>query len=239
MFLSVIVPAYNEEKRIGRTLSLISDYLKDKDFGYEVIVVDDGSGDMTVNEVETSKLFRGNNLKLIKNGVNRGKGFSVKRGILESVGEYVLICDADMSTPIPEVEKLLVYMPQGNDIVLGSRSIKGADIRVAQPFQRRIMGKTFNLLVKMFLFRGINDTQCGFKLCRGDLARRLAEKMRIDGFSFDVEILYLALRSGYTIKEVGVVWINSADSRVHPVFSSLQMMRDILRIKFIHKKIAL
>ena len=235
MFLSIIIPAYNEEQRIGKTLFTMKEYFKSQNYDYEVIVVDDGSRDDTVLKSQESSLALDGKLKVVKNGINRGKGFSVKNGILNSSGEYILISDADMSTPIQEVEKLLKHIKDGNDVVIGSRSIQGSDIRVYQPWYRQIMGKTFNLFVKTLLFRGINDTQCGFKLFRGDVARNIAQKMRIEGFCFDVEMLYLAKKSGFKVKEIGVVWENSPDSRVTVVNSSLNMFFDLFKIKKIHR----
>ncbi len=234
MFLSIVIPAYNEEKRIGRTLSRIDEYLKARDYECEVIVADDGSTDDTVRQAWKSALAEKGRLKVIGNEINRGKGFAVRSGILGSRGEYVLICDADLSTPIDELDKLFTHMKEGHDIVIGSRSIEGADIRVRQPWYRERMGKTFNFFVKLFLFRGLKDTQCGFKLFKGDIAREIASMMKLDGFCFDVEMLYLARKKGQAIKEVGIVWDNSPHSKVKIFGSSTDMFLDLLKIKRLH-----
>lgn len=235
MYLSVIIPAYNEENRIGHTLSAIHGYLRAKDFEYEVIVVDDGSSDSTVAKAEESALSKENKLKVIKNGDNRGKGFSVKNGILATSGEYVLMSDADMSTPIEEFDKLRKYVSEGYDIVIGSRSVEASDIRVRQPWYREGMGKTFNFFVKTLLgIKEFNDTQCGFKLFKGDIARDIAEDLKIEGFCFDPEMLYIAEKKGHKVKEVGVTWDNSPESRVTIMASSLSMFLDLFKIKRLH-----
>ena len=232
--LSIIIPAYNEEKRIGKTLSGIWDYMVDKRYGYEVIVVDDGSTDGTVSEAEKSRLAIENKIRVIKNGVNRGKGFSVKNGISNSRGEYILFSDADLSTPIKELDKLFSIMAGGYDAVIGSRALKGSDVRIHQPWYREIMGKIFNLFIKILLFREFNDTQCGFKLFKGDMVREIAREMRIDGFAFDVEMLYLAKIKRYKVREEGVAWENSADSKVKLFRSPVNMFLDIFKIRKIH-----
>jgi dolichyl-phosphate beta-glucosyltransferase len=143
----------------------------------------------------------------------------------------VLLTDADLSTPIEELEKLEAHLPAA-ELVVGSRAVAGADIREHQPFYREWMGKTFNLLIRLLGVRGVRDTQCGFKLLRGDVARRLFAEMSIEGFAYDVEMIWLARQHGYRVAEVGVVWSNSAASKVDPLRSSFEMFRDVLRIRF-------
>ena len=235
MYLSVIIPAYNEEERIGGTLAKIYSFLKTKNYDYEVIVVDDGSADKTIQEAQRSRLFKENNLRVIKNRINTGKGFSVKRGILASRGEYVLFSDADLSTPIEELDKLLAYIKEGYDVVIGSRGVIDSDVRVHQPWHREKMGKVFNLFVKSMLFKEFNDTQCGFKVFKGDVARGIAKHLKIYGFCFDVELLYLAKIKGCRIKEAGVVWHNSLQSKVSAVNSSINMFLDLIKIRLIHR----
>lgn len=235
-YLSIIIPAYNEEKRLSSSLDKISEYLNTKDIEYEVIVVDDGSADNTAGIAGENILSRCGKLAVISNGANRGKGFSVKQGILASKGQYVLFTDADLSTPITEFDKLLAVMEdKACDIVMASRSIRGADLKVRQPWYRETMGRVFNLFVKTFLFADHNDTQCGFKLFKGDVARGIAAQMKIEGFCFDVEMLYLAKLSGCKVGEVGVRWENSIESKVTVVNSSLNMFTDLFRIKKWHK----
>ncbi|MDP8298569.1 MAG: glycosyltransferase family 2 protein [Candidatus Tantalella remota] len=235
MLLSIVIPAYNEEKRITRTLDRVYDFMKEKDYDYEVIVVDDGSSDDTLIKVAESCFSADNRLRVIRNGENRGKGFSVKKGVLGSKGEYVLFSDADMSTPIEEVDKLFEVIKEGYDIAIGSRSISGSDVKVRQPWYREKMGRVFNCFVRLFLLSGFNDTQCGFKLFKGDVIRSIAEDLKIDGFCFDVEILYLVGKKKYGIKEVGIVWNDSPDTRVQVLGSSLDMFLDLLRIGRLHR----
>ncbi len=234
MDISIIIPAFNEEKRLASTLDKIYGYLSAKDWQYEVIVVDDGSLDKTKEVALASSLNKSGKLILLQNHKNMGKGYSVKAGIFASKFEYTLFSDADLSTPIEEVEKLSFYISSGFDIAIGSRSIPGSDVKVHQPFYRESMGRLFNWLVQFFVFKGIIDTQCGFKLFKSRVAKELAACLAIDGFSFDVEMLYLALKRGYQVKEVPVIWLNSSASRVNPVIDSAKMFWDILRIKRIH-----
>ncbi len=232
--LSIVIPAYNEEGRIGSTLEKIHDFLKIKDYISEVIVVDDGSSDKTVQTVLKSALYGEGRLRLIKNEVNRGKGYSVKKGIINSMGGYILFSDADLSTPIGEVDKLFEFIDKGYDIVIGSRALAGSDVKVHQPWYRETMGKIFNFFVKSILMKGINDTQCGFKLFKLSLAKDIVSHMKTDGFSFDVEMLYLAIKNKYNIKEVPVIWLNSPKSKVNLIFDSTRMFFDLIRIKLIH-----
>jgi len=233
MFLSIVIPAYNEEKRLGISLQKMHAYFNHKDYNYEIIVVDDGSTDKTKEVALNSAFNQTGKLRFLQNKTNQGKGFSVKKGILASRGEHILLSDADLSTPIEEIEKFTHFLETGFDIVIGSRG-KGADIRVRQPFYREYMGRFFNLLIQIFVMKGIFDTQCGFKLFQADPAKKIASLLKINGFSFDVEILYLARRKNYKIKEVPVTWINSPTSRVHPIIDSYKMFTELFSIKRLH-----
>lgn len=233
-YLSIVIPAYNEERRIGVTLGKIYSFMMTKDYDFEVVLVDDGSADRTVNIAGGSRLAKENKLKILKNGSNKGKGFSVKSGIINSNSEYILFSDADLSTPIEQVDKLFEEMNKGYDVVIGSRGLKNSDVRVHQPWYREIMGKTFNFFVKSILMRGFNDTQCGFKLFKSSVAKEIASKLRINGFSFDVEMLYIAAKKSYKIKEAPVVWLNSPHSKVSPICEPLKMVRDLFLIKIMH-----
>jgi dolichyl-phosphate beta-glucosyltransferase len=229
--LSVVIPAFNEEERLGRTLARVFEYLSGQPGTFEVIVVDDGSTDGTVDAARRAAGGRGD-LRVVLNGRNRGKGFSVRRGVEESRGEFVLFSDADLSTPIEDVEKLFLPLLEGGyDIAIGSRSIRGSDVRVHQPWYRELMGKVFNKIVRLFTLRGFKDTQCGFKLFRADVAREVFSRQRIERFSFDVEALYLARKGGRRIAEVPVTWYNSPRSRVSIVGDPLRMFLDVLRIR--------
>jgi dolichyl-phosphate beta-glucosyltransferase len=228
--ISVIIPAYNEAERLGSTLERAVDYLSRRGVSYEVLVVDDGSRDRTV---EVAEAFAGNGLRVIRHEQNRGKGAAIKTGLLASHGTEVLLSDADASTPIEELEKLERMLPEA-PVVLGSRAVAGADIRRHQPFYRELMGKTFNLIIRLAGVRGLHDTQCGFKLLKGDVAREIGTRLTIDGFAYDVELVWLARRLGYEVVEVGVVWVDSPDSRVDPIRSSLSMLRDVIRMRFRH-----
>ncbi|MCM8787322.1 MAG: glycosyltransferase family 2 protein [Candidatus Omnitrophica bacterium] len=234
MLLSLVIPAYNEEKRLAVTLEKISTYLDRKEIDYEVIIVDDGSVDKTSQVALSSKLAKQNKLILLKNEENKGKGYSVKRGILKAKGEYILFSDADLSTPIEELAKLFFYINNYN-IVIGSRAKKESKIIVHQPFYREIAGKIFNLFVQIFILKGICDTQCGFKLFKTDCAKKIARYLKTSGFVFDVEMLYLAKKFGYNIKEVGIIWSNSCESKVNILKDFSKIFKDLISIKYIHK----
>ncbi|HYG65319.1 MAG TPA: dolichyl-phosphate beta-glucosyltransferase [Thermoanaerobaculia bacterium] len=231
--LSVVIPAYNEAERLGPGLRRAVDYLKRRGLSYEVLVVDDGSRDATVQVAEG---FAGEGVRVLRHERNRGKGGAVQTGLLASLGERVLLSDADFSTPIEELEKL---EPRLRDaaLVVGSRALASSDIRQHQPRHRELMGKTFNLIIRALGVRGLRDTQCGFKLVRGDVGRALGAELTVEGFAYDVELVWLARRHGHHVVEVGVVWSDSPDSRVDPLRSSLAMLRDVVRIRLRHRNL--
>ena len=232
--ISVVIPAFNEEERLGATLRQVVGYLRRRGVSYEVIVVDDGSRDRTIETAEAlAASLTETGVRVLRHERNRGKGAAVRTGVLASRGAEVLLTDADASTPIEEIEKLERRLPEA-PVVIGSRAVAGADIRQHQPFYRELMGKTFNLIIHLLGVRGLQDTQCGFKLMAGDVARELCAEQKIDGFAFDVELVWLARRHGYRVAEVGVIWVNSPDSRVDPLRSSLSMFRDVLRMRLLH-----
>ncbi|HEY4588559.1 MAG TPA: dolichyl-phosphate beta-glucosyltransferase [Thermoanaerobaculia bacterium] len=230
--LSVIIPAYNEEKRLAPGLRQALDYLARRGEPYELLVVDDGSRDETIRVAES---FAPQGVRVVRHERNRGKGAAVRTGLLASRGRKVLISDADFSTPIEEVEKLERFLQDGTPLVIGSRGLADSQIRQRQPIYREMMGRTFNRLIRLFGVRGIRDTQCGFKLARGEEGRRIAAELKIEGFAWDVEMIWLARRRGYGIAEVGVVWVNSPDSRVDPIRSSFSMLRDIITMRLRHR----
>jgi dolichyl-phosphate beta-glucosyltransferase len=228
--LSVVVPAFNEEPRLPGTLKELSTYLNANFREYEIIVVDDGSSDGTASIVKG--LGRElPNISLLSYPLNAGKGYATRKGVLSSSKDLVLTCDADMSTPIREYEKLVPFVRDHFDIAIGSRGLEDSEIVVRQPWYRELMGKTFNVFVRTLVFEGIRDTQCGFKLFRGDVARRLFKDSIINGFAFDVEILFLARRSGYKIKEVPIQWLNSPNSKVRIMSDPFKMFLELFRIK--------
>lgn len=228
--ISIIIPAYNEEKRISKSLLTVSEFFKKKQMDHEIIVVDDGSTDRTSQLLQDLNV-KLSNLRVIHYKKNMGKGFALKRGVLASNGDLVLISDADLSTPIEEVEKMMPFILTGTcEIVIGSRALKSSRIIKRQPWWREAMGKIFNRIVRALVLDDFLDTQCGFKLFSGKVARDLFNQTRINGFAYDVEILFHAKRRGYRIVEMPVVWINSPDSKVRPLLDSFRMLIDILRI---------
>ena len=232
-FISVVIHAFNEADRLPPTIRKIWEYLNKNFNKFEIIVVDDGSRDSTASEVESLiKTMKG--IKLLRNNTNIGKGCSVKTGVLASSGNIILITDADLSTPIEELEKLAEWVNRGFDIVIGSRGLKDSDIAIRQPWYREKMGKIFNLLVRAVIIGDLKDTQCGFKLFRGSVAKEVFKKSIINGFSFDVEILSIASRSGFSIKEVPVRWLNSPHSTVSIFRDPLIMFFDLVRIRLNH-----
>jgi dolichyl-phosphate beta-glucosyltransferase len=224
----VVIPAYNEAERLGPSLERALAYLERHGGSFEILVVDDGSRDATG---AVAAAYAGRGVRLLTHAANRGKGAALRTGVLASAGEAVLLSDADFSTPIEELPKLERRLGEA-ELVLGSRAVPGAELRERQPFYRELMGKTFNLLIRLLGVRGVHDTQCGFKLVRGGVARELFAEMAIDGFAYDVEMVWLAQRRGYRVVEVGVVWANSAASKVDPIRSSFEMFRDVLALRF-------
>jgi len=228
VYLSIAIPAYNEEKRIGKTLERVRKFLAAKNYEWEIIVVDDGSRDKTA---EAAAGLNDGRISVIRNSSNRGKGYAVRRGVLDAAGEVVLFSDADLSTPIEELDRMLVWMDRGYDVVIGSRAAAGAFIELYQPWYRVALGKAFNLLVRAFLLDGFEDTQCGFKCFRREAGRAVFSRTRINGFAFDVEALLIARRLGCRIKEMPVRWRNSPESKVSVVGGSLGIFTDLVRIK--------
>ena len=231
MHLSIIIPAYNEEKRLPKTLAEIDKYLKKQNYNYEIIVVSDGSKDKTVEVVENLKPQIAN-LRLIDKKENYGKGYGVRLGMLEAKGEYRLFSDADNSTSIDQVEKMWPEFKKGYDVVIGSRDIKGAILDPPQPFLRKmILGKGFRILTQIICGTWeILDTQCGFKGFTQKAARDIFSECKINRFAFDPEVLVVAKKLGYRIKEIPVCWKNDLESKVK-FKSIIKMFFELLRIR--------
>ncbi|HKW07367.1 MAG TPA: dolichyl-phosphate beta-glucosyltransferase [Candidatus Dormibacteraeota bacterium] len=229
--LSVVVPCYNEELRLPRTIELIERYLEDKKTAYELILVDDGSADGT-RAVMNAAASRNQSVKIELLPHNRGKGRALAVGVMAARGEEILATDADLSTPIEELPRLQAALDAGAGIAIASRALRGSRVEVSQPFYRVLMGKGFNLIVQAVLLPGIWDTQCGFKLFRGDVAHRVFADLITDGFGYDPEVLFRARKQGVKIAEVPVVWRNSAPTKVSPLRSSLDMLRHVIRLRF-------
>jgi len=232
MDLSIVIPAYNESRRLGPTLRRVVDYLRQKNVPYEVLVVDDGSSDDTS---EVARQYEAEGVRVLRQEVNRGKGAVLKVGVLASQGKEVLLVDADLSTPIEDLEKLQPRLADAQ-VVLGSRSVADSDILQHQPFYRETMGRIFNLIVQIMGVRGLRDTQCGFKLLQGDVARRLFSELQIERFAYDVELVWLARRHGYRVVEVGVRWADSPASKVNPLTDSMRMFWDVMALRWRHRR---
>ncbi len=237
-YLSILVPAYNEDARLPGTLETIADYLKKRDFSHELIVIDDGSRDKT-REVVRGFAESRPWVRLVQYddehgaALNRGKGFAVRAGVEAAVGRDILFSDADLSTPIEEIEKLLPPISRGDcDITIASRALPGSNLAKHQPAHRELMGRTFNKIVQKMAVPGILDTQCGFKAFRGDVAKRLFKLAQIDGFGFDPEILFLANKFGYKIRELPVTWRHCDNSRVNPMTAPIAMLRELFEIRW-------
>ena len=228
--ISIVIAAYNEENRIVPSLFTIRDYCTTKNIDYEIIVVDDGSTDRT-RAIATGKKPQIPHLTVIGYNTNMGKGYALRTGVLSSKGDFVLLTDADLSTPIEELSKLLHMIHNKCDIAIGSRALALSEIIKKQPWWRQGMGKFFNKIVKTLVIADFNDTQCGFKLFSGQSARNLFKEAQINRFAYDVEILALAKKRGYRILEVPIMWINSPQSKVNPLKDSVQMFFDLLKIR--------
>ncbi|MDX1501287.1 MAG: glycosyltransferase family 2 protein [Thermoanaerobaculia bacterium] len=229
--LTVVIPAFNEEHRLGATLERVLGYLARRGLDAEVLVADDGSTDGTPAVAE-GLAARG--VGLLRDPQNRGKGAAVRRGVLASRGRRVLISDADLSTPIEELPRLEARLHQA-PLVYGSRAVAGARVTRRQPLYREWMGKCFNRIIRLAGVGGIRDTQCGFKLLDGAVARELFRDLVTDGFAFDVELTWRARQRGHRIVEVGVEWVDSRPSRVRPLADSLAMLSEVLRFRLLYR----
>jgi glycosyltransferase involved in cell wall biosynthesis len=230
LYLSVIIPAYNEESRLPETLEAVRVYLEGKAFKSEIIVVDDASKDNTVGVVEAMQPGFGSvPLRLIRNEVNKGKGGVVKQGILAAKGEIRLFADADNSTPIVQLDILLPFIEQF-PVVIGSRYLQAGSIKNPQPLKRRILSRGGNAVIQLFVLPGIKDTQCGFKLFQAEAAEKIFSALETTSWAFDVEVLALARHFRYSIKEVAVDWYDANDSKLRAVKAATRSLKDVWRV---------
>jgi dolichyl-phosphate beta-glucosyltransferase len=229
--LSVVVPAYNEEQRLPSTIEQIEAYLDARKLEHELILVDDGSADGTRRVMEAAaRAHPAVRVEVLPH--NRGKGRALAVGVEAATGDPILVTDADLSTPIEELPKLEAKLDAGAGVAIASRALRQSQVVISQPIYRVLMGKTFNLMVQTLLLPGLWDTQCGFKLFRGDLARSVFRDLRTDGFGYDPEALYLAKKRGAGIAEVPVVWRHSAPTKVAAIRHSLDMFKDLVKTRF-------
>ncbi|RRR75125.1 MAG: glycosyltransferase family 2 protein [Candidatus Viridilinea halotolerans] len=234
--LSIVIPAYNEARRLPTTLATIRAYLEAQPYAAEVLVVDDGSSDATA---KVAAAYPG---VTVLQRDHRGKGFAVRAGALAAQGSFVLLCDADLAVPIEEWSRFESYLRTGDDVVIGSREGVGAT-REGEPWYRHVMGRVFNHIIALVALRGINDTQCGFKAMSREVAQDLFRRVRIYGddapvvhgaavTAYDVELLFLARKAGYRIREVPVPWQYGTETKVNPVRDSLRNLRDVLQVRW-------
>lgn len=228
--LSVVVPAYNEEARLERTLACLAEYYGNQSYTYDVLVVSDGSQDKTKAIVEDFAQSHPE-FSVFEYQPNKGKGCAVRVGMLKAKGNYVLFCDADLATPQEETEKLLPRMLQGADVAIGSRPLKESNLEVRQPMYREIAGRTFNAAVQLFGIRGIADTQCGFKMFTSAACMDIFSRCKLNRFGFDFECLMIARDLGYKIDEVPIRWRHQEGSKVRLLQDGSQMLIDLIRLR--------
>jgi dolichyl-phosphate beta-glucosyltransferase len=228
VFLSIIIPAYNEAHRLPGTLTKILSFLDDQTYSSEILVIENGSQDETYR-IAQDYSSRHARVHVLRNNA-RGKGLAVQKGMIESQGEFRFMCDADLSMPINELNRFLPPQLENFDIAIASREAPGA-VRYNEPRYRHIVGRMFNMMIRLLALPDLQDTQCGFKCFRGEVAQELFQRQTIPGWSFDVEILYIAVQRGYQILEIPIPWFYNADSKVRVVTDSIQMGSDLLGIR--------
>jgi len=230
IFLSVVVPVYNEADKIEKNILKIEDFLKSKGYSFEIIIVNDGSTDNT-DAILNILADRIAGVRILHNKVNKGKGFALKTGMIFASGNHVLFTDADLSTPFEEIDKFLPYFKNGYDIVIGSRRLKNSDVEVPQAWHRAFMGKFFIILARLIITDIVNDFNCGFKCYRKEVAHHIYKKGRLNRWGFDVEMLFLADKYGYRVKEVPVKWMNANTTKVSLFKDSVRSFFELLAIR--------
>jgi dolichyl-phosphate beta-glucosyltransferase len=226
-YLSIVIPAHNEEHRLPRTLEQVFAFLAQQDYAAEVLVVENGSTDRTLQLAQDYARLH-NTLRVIREE-GRGKGLAVRRGMLEARGEYRFMCDADLSMPVEEINKFFPAASAAFDIAIASREAPGAT-RYNEPRYRHLGGRFINLIIRWLILPGLQDTQCGFKCFRAPVAEDLFRRQTLMGWSFDIELLFIARRRGYRVIEIPIDWYYQAESKVNALSDALQMIRDIFRI---------
>lgn len=232
-FLSIVIPAYNEERRLPYTLEQIFSFLKEQSYTAEVLVVENGSKDRTF-EIATGFAKRYPNLSVFQEN-EKGKGNAVRRGMLAAQGEYRFMCDADLSMPVADIQKFLPPALKDVGVAIASREVEGA-VRYNEPYLRHLTGRVFNNLIRMLVLPGLQDTQCGFKCFRAEIAEDVFRYLTLTGWSFDVEVLYIARQKGYSIREVPIHWYFNADTKISVIKDSWKMFLDLLTIRLNAKR---
>lgn len=233
--LSVVVPAYNEEDRIRPSLERLAEYYGAQEYPWDVTVVSDGSRDST-NQIVEEFCASHPKFRLLAYTPNRGKGYAVRKGVLGATGDWILFCDADLATPLEETEKLLEHMHDGADVAIGSRPLRESKLEVRQPWFREFLGRCFNKAVQLLAIKGIDDTQCGFKMFTRAAAQDIFSRCKLDGFSFDFEALMVARDLGYRIDEVPIRWSHQEGSKVVLLRDGPRMLRDLVKLRLKGKK---
>jgi dolichyl-phosphate beta-glucosyltransferase len=228
---SIIIPAYNESSRLRPTLDELLRYVEQRKWDTEILVVDDGSRDAT-REIVREYGKAHSQILLVENPGNRGKGYSVRNGMLHARGDICLFTDADLSSPISEAQKLFDAIAAGADIAIGSRWLRSDLQTERQPLYRQLFGRIYNLVLRIFLNLSFVDTQCGFKAFRREAAQRIFPLQRIERWGFDPEILFLARRLGFRVKEVPVIWAHSEGTRLNPFRDGIRMFGEVLRVRW-------
>ena len=228
---SIVIPAYNESARLAATLEKVLAYVHSQQWDAEIIIVNDGSKDNTA-EIVRSFAAKDSALRLVENLGNRGKGYSVRNGMLQAQGQVVLFSDADLSSPIEESLKLFAALDSGADIAIGSRWLRAETQTQRQPLHRQILGRIFNVLLRISLGLHFKDTQCGFKAFKQPAVQAIFPLQRIEGWGFDPEILFLARKSGFEVQEIPVAWGHGGDTRIHPLIDGTRMFLEMIRIRW-------